>query len=235
MPESNQQKNSTSWKWVALGTILLSLIPLGLYINKEVAHEINSNYNINSEPVLKNINLATIKSSWQHYFTLWEAKNDKNWQKLECPISKDTGMACLRRQGNLNQIQQINHPVLLLLEHDKVALVNKLSDNTINILDSQNEFIATDTSWLNAHWLGTYFIIWPMPAHLLVNPTSHDLQIWALEMANTLSLEKITSSALKQWIIEFQKQHGLLADGIIGKETQMSLSLLTYNGPTLDN
>lgn len=176
---------------------------------------------------------APAKQSWQHYFKLWGANNDKNWRKAQCPDSKDTGMACLRRQGNLMQIQKLDHPVLLQLGNDKLVLLNGIVNNDVQLLNKQNQFVNVDKHWLEQQWLGTYFIIWPMPAELLIEPDEVDLNHWALEMANTISTQKVTQYQLKEWIVGFQKNHGLLADGIIGKETQMALSLMAYNGPTL--
>ena len=82
-------------------------------------------------------------------------------------------------------------------------------------------------------WLGTYFIIWPMPAELLQQYNPSQMQQWSLEMANTIANNTINTDELKKWITNFQKDNGLLADGIIGSETQMALSLNAYNGPTL--
>jgi murein L,D-transpeptidase YcbB/YkuD len=72
-----------------------------------------------------------------------------------------------------------------------------------------------------------------MPAELLLKPDLEKMQKWSLEMANTIDENTIDSQNLERWIIDFQKAHGLLADGIIGSETQMALSLMAYSGPTL--
>ncbi|MBL4661882.1 MAG: peptidoglycan-binding protein [Alcanivoracaceae bacterium] len=59
------------------------------------------------------------------------------------------------------------------------------------------------------------------------------MQKWSLEMANTIANDTLNSEHLNDWIINFQGNQGLLADGIIGPETQMALSLMAYIGPTL--
>ena len=64
---------------------------------------------------------------------------------------------------------------------------------------------------------------------LAVQPNS-----WALNMAQVIDNNPdIKSADLTDWIISFQQSNGLLADGIIGKETQMALSLNAYHGPKL--
>ena len=144
-------------------------------------------------------------------------------------------MACVRRQGNLKQIMKLNHPVIVQLENESLALLISTKENQLGILNQNNEISWASKSWLDKQWLGTYFIIWPMPAQLLLEPSVKDLSNWALEMANTIANDKISVSQLRVWIKNFQKENGLLADGIIGKETQMALALAAYNGPTLTN
>ncbi len=238
MPERNQPRESFNWKLIAIIIGIIALIPLSFYISKQVSHDINTFYKLD-KPNATNVKEehdfepATIKTAWQNFYQLWDAKSDKNWQKSECPDSKDTGMACLRRQGNLNLLHELNHPVLLQLGNEKLVLLRAIGNDDIELLNDKNQLVAVKKQWLNQQWLGTYFIIWPMPAELLIDPEDSDLSDWALEMANTLSTDKVTELQLKDWIIDFQKDHGLLADGIIGKETQMTLSLMAYNGPTL--
>ena len=238
MPERTQSKSTVNWKLLVIGLAILTLIVLGLYVSNQSTNDANTFYQLkkpNVQNLLEEHDFipSSANLAWQNIYQLWDAKSDKNWQKSECPESKDTGMACLRRQGNLNLLQRLNHPVLLQLENDKLVLLKAIDKDNVEMLNDQNQFFSVKKQWLNQQWLGTYFIIWPMPAELLIDPEDSELNNWALEMANTLATDKVTESTLKDWVINFQKKHGLLADGIIGKETQMTLSLMAYNGPTL--
>lgn len=138
----------------------------------------------------------------------------------------------MRRQGNLQQIKKLNRPVVLLV-NDKLILLEKIKSSQIGLKDKDNNLIFLSENWLRDEWLGTYFILWPMPAQLLDNPDAKELNRWSLEMANSISTQKIDDMQLNDWIIDFQRSNGLLDDGIIGSETQMALSLSAYNGPTL--
>ncbi len=238
MPENNQYQAPINWKLVSIAIGFLALIPLAFYISSLVTNNTNTFYKLDKPNTVntkqeQDFTPASTKNAWQKYYKLWDASSDKNWQKSQCPDNKDTGMACLRRQGNLGLLQKLNHPVLLQLENNKTVLLNAIGNDNIELLSDNNIFVPVQKQWLNNQWLGTYFIIWPMPAELLIDQNDNDLHNWALEMANTLSSKTINNSQLKDWIIEFQNSHGLLADGIIGKETQMTLSLMAYNGPTL--
>ena len=235
MPESHQPTFKINIKTILILLAILMLIPLGQLINNSLTKYINNVQQLDNkeQTQLHSYQFSTANDSWIQYFKLWDATSDKNWQKALCPANKDTGMDCLRRQGNLKQIQKLNHPILLQIENGKLVLLKSIKENNIELLSSQNNFVTVDKHWLDEQWLGNYFIIWPMPAELLIEPNKQDLQQWALEMVNTISREKINQSGLKDWITKFQNNNGLLADGIIGKETQMTLSLMAYNGPTL--
>jgi len=235
MPESNQSTLAINWRMITIFFGLIALVPFGFYINEEVKKDVIDYYQIDKAKTLtQEFRPASAKITWQYYYKLWDASSDKNWQKSKCPDSKDTGMACLRRQGNLNQIQKLNHPVLLLLEDDSIVLMSSIDDDSVELLNDKIQSTIVDVNWIRQQWLGTYFIIWPMPAELLTEPDSHTIQSWVLEMANSIAVENISSIQLDEWIINFQKENGLVADGIIGKETQMTLSLMAYNGPTLN-
>ena len=171
--------------------------------------------------------------AWKQLYQLWDTPLSKNWHKAMCPQNRDTGMACLRRQGNLAQIKKINRPALLQLADGRLILLSRTNGDKIGLLNKDAQTTELSREWLNERWLGTYFLVWPMPAEILLSPSKQQMHKWSLEMANTISANIVDEKQLNQWIIHFQQQNGLLADGIIGSETQMALSLRAYNGPTL--
>jgi general secretion pathway protein A len=242
LPETHN-KPSNNRPYLMYLILSMALIVLSIYatysymgrqasvlpVNQNNNEEIKQDDIENNKPFVP----ANAEKSWKAFFTLWESLNDKNWHKTSCPDSKDTGMACLRRQGNLKQIENINHPVLLQLEDGRLVLLSAINNGMIRLLGQEDQFTLLDKNWLQHQWLGVYYILWPMPAELLLKPDLEKMQKWSLEMANTIDENTIDSQNLERWIIDFQKAHGLLADGIIGSETQMALSLMAYSGPTL--
>lgn len=236
MPETDSKKSHLSWKFFTSLLALLALIPLGVYLPKQLKGNINTSFkpDTTKKIIEEPFRPATIQDAWQQYFSLWDAENTKNWHKAQCPNSVDTGMACLRRQGNLNQISKLNHPVLLQLESNNLVLLSSIGDNELQLLAANQQFEKVNKDWLEQHWFGVYFILWPMPAQLLTDASSEQIQKWSLEMANTIAIEEISITQLDSWIKDFQETHHLPANGIIGTETQMLLSLSAYNGPTLN-
>ncbi|MEZ5470173.1 MAG: AAA family ATPase [Marinicella sp.] len=171
--------------------------------------------------------------SWQHYLNLWDADNSLIWNENKCPDVVMIGMGCLRKQGNLTQIRRQNTPVLLELNQGQLALVTAMNDNqvTLKTVDGEQNY---NHQQINKNWLGHYFVLWPMASELVDDTISESVNNWALNVAKVIDNNPELSPAnLTEWITNFQQQNGLLADGIIGKETQMALSLKAYQGPKL--
>lgn len=170
--------------------------------------------------------------AWQQYLRMWHPDEDLLWRANSCPDTAQLGMACLRRQGNLNQILHLNTPVLLELGSDELLLLKgHQAGQWLALTDSGVQpFTAAK---IEADWLGTYFVMWPLAAELIGDTMPKAAERWAQIMAEVIDNQTISDEEITQWVTEFQQQNGLLADGIVGKETQMALSLKAYQGPKL--
>ncbi|TDR20561.1 AAA family ATPase [Marinicella litoralis] len=179
------------------------------------------------------IDLPIQSISWQKYLSLWQADQSLIWNENRCPDVSTIGMGCLRKQGNLTQIQQQNTPVLLELNQGQLALLIRIDSNTATLVTTTGEQ-AFDHSLINQRWFGHYFVLWPMASELIDDTISSTVNGWALNVAKVIDNNpNLPATELNDWIIDFQSSNGLLADGIIGKETQMALSLKAYKGPNL--
>ncbi len=179
------------------------------------------------------IELPIASVSWQQFLTLWGEPSDLVWNQNQCPEVDLIGMACLRKQGNLNQIKKHNVPVLLEFNQGELALLKAIDQDQLTLLtiDGDQSFDATQ---VNQRWYGNYFILWPLATELIDDTIGAATEAWALKMAQVIDNNvRISQAELPDWIINFQQSNGLLADGIIGKETQMALSVRAYHGPKL--
>ncbi|WP_395377636.1 ExeA family protein [Marinicella sp. W31] len=196
------------------------------------------------EPVTLQDNLAieevsqytfpTTEDAWQSLFSVWNIQPQEQWFDNSCPPLEFTGMGCLWRQGNLTQIKQLNVPVLLELQNRQLLPIMGHNDNGW-WLWQDNGNMAVSSQWLNQRWLGHYYVLWPTEAPLWQDENDTNVNDWALDMARTLDKSaQLDADNLSQWILQFQRQNSLISDGIIGKETQMALSLKAYQGPKLN-
>ncbi len=225
------------WPWAA-GLVLMILMTLFYkHLSPQIAEDINAAYfpkQTAPEPQPNNtFNLPSTAVSWQQYLSLWGEPSSVVWNQTECPSISLIGMACLRKQGNINQVKQQNVPVLLLLDNGELALLKSLVDKQL-ILATTDGDQAFDSDAIDQRWFGHYFILWPMAVELIDDTIGNNTRTWALNMAQVIDNNpNIQAAELTEWIIGFQQANGLLADGIVGKETQMALSLNAYQGPKL--
>ncbi len=179
------------------------------------------------------LQLPSTAVSWQQLLALWGEDSSAVWNQATCPDISLIGMACLRKQGNINQIKQHNVPVLLALNNGELALLKQISAEQLIISTTQGEQAISEQD-INQRWFGSYFILWPMAVELINDTIGDATNAWALNMAQVIDNNpNIQATELTNWVTDFQRNNGLLADGIIGKETQMALSIHAYHGPKL--
>ncbi|KAA3652226.1 MAG: hypothetical protein DWP95_00165 [Proteobacteria bacterium] len=184
-----------------------------------------------SQPTM--IDAPAVNISWQRYFQLWQLQPGLFWPNLDCPEMALTGMACYHKQGNLSQIAALDTPVILQLNNQTAVLLTGLTKQHVTLSTRQGSQTISHQD-LNQFWLGHYRILWPI-APSLINGTIKQQRQWALSVAQLLAEQpELTEADLTGWIKTFQQQHGLHADGIIGRETQMALALKAYDGPQLN-
>ncbi len=216
---------------------ILAIIGWLFWSDKNLPHDLQINSNINVPEANQNNEWVTPANaiSWQQYYQLWHENEHLLWSNNRCPDADILGMGCLRRQGNLNQIEKLNTPVLLELTSERLLLL-KRKDNDRWLVLTDRGYVSVPSNKIESLWLGTYYVIWPMAPELISDTMSESLTKWVITMAEVIDNETIdTTEAVNQWVTQFQQQHGLLADGIVGQETQMALSLKAYQGPRLSN
>ena len=148
---------------------------------------------------------------------------------------------------NLSFIEKINRPgiVWVLGENGylKTYLLSALDAPTVTLQNSQGE-ADMDRERFSANWNGVYLYLWKPPlgysAPLTVTGNSgNGLQVnpqvigWLQQKLQVIdpTSERVISGgrytpAVAQQILVFQRQQGLVADGILGRETLIRLNQL---------
>ncbi len=232
------QKNSTK-PWLITAFVLLLTLPVFFYwfYTNQLTDDTNEFYlpidNAPTPEYSTTLNVPSAAVSWQQYLSLWGADQSLIWNQNRCPEVITIGMGCLRKQGNLTQIQKQNTPVLLELNQGQLALVTAINSDQVTLVTTTGKQ-SFENSFVNQQWYGHYFVLWPMASELIDDTISSTVNEWALNVAKVIDNNPdLPNAELNDWIINFQLNNGLLADGIIGKETQMALSLKAYKGPNL--
>lgn len=162
-----------------------------------------------------------------------------------CQSAQQQGLSCYQQQGNWNSIVRLNFPaVVYLVDEQQQAfygtVVARQGEQILLQLNEQQLWVKRD--WFTRHFSGTFEILWQAPKSQVneIGKSANQAQLQWLE--NSLAIINESSprlvsefdSHLEQKVKEFQRQHGLRADGIAGAQTLVQLNLyLSDIGPRL--
>ncbi|GIU50762.1 ATPase AAA [Shewanella sairae] len=162
-----------------------------------------------------------------------------------CQSAQQQGLDCFQQQGNWHSLVRLNYPAVVYLADDNQqafygTLISRQGEQVLLQLNEQQLWVSRD--WFNRHFTGTFEILWQAPRNQPkeIGQSANQAQVQWLEN----SLARVTDSAprlvdhfdteLEQKLKAFQRQHGLIADGIAGSQTLIQLNLyLSEAGPRL--
>jgi general secretion pathway protein A len=179
--------------------------------------------------------LSTLYSIWGYKV---EADN------ATCKQGSVVLLSCYTQKINLNKLKQLNYPSVIRLQKDSdtilYAVIYKISDNYQLLIDGY--LINVSEQWFKNYWSGDVTLLWKMPFPLkgtikfdqdgeevtwLANLLNKD-QGWPIEHKTHFDLR------LLEQVSSFQREHGLMDDGIVGPRTFMPLMQLAMpNSPRL--
>ncbi|MDB2386092.1 AAA family ATPase [Shewanella sp.] len=162
-----------------------------------------------------------------------------------CQSAQQQGLSCYQQQGNWHSIMRLNYPAVVYLVDDKQqafygTVVARQGEQILLQLNEQQLWVKRD--WFTRHFSGTFEILWQAPNTQVseIGQSANQAQLQWLE--NSLAvvagekprLVNRFDAQLEQKLKAFQRQHGLIADGIAGAQTLVQLNLyLSDAGPRL--
>ena len=180
-------------------------------------------------------------------YAIWGYRHGNTPSKPPCELASQFGLECLKGRGTWKDISNLNIPVILELwvDFDKPQYA-LLEEETASgyFLNINSEKLIINKIDLNNSWFGSYETLWQPPPNY-ENPLSlgakHQSIAWLKKLlANNLDYsfdpDQLTlyNQKLLTFIEEFQRQQGLIVDGVIGPLTWIKLSeYLNISSPTL--
>lgn len=147
-------------------------------------------------------------------------------------------LRCLDDKGDLERLRRYNRPALLTLAHDdkkQTVLLSALGKNKATLVGGDGTRDVTLDA-LKAHWTGRFRMVWRADAGVrLIRPGSvGNAVVWLRDRLDRIDghnpdaragkSSPVYDHALGNRLKQFQKSHGLTADGIAGPRTQMMLN-----------
>lgn len=155
-----------------------------------------------------------------------------------CEIAEDMGLACILSTGTWNHLRNYNRPALIELRdgegqrHHVLLSALDAQAGTVE-LDFGGERRRFNMNEVDQYWYGKYLLFWRPPASradALHRGTKGESVVWlrdvlaryqGAEAPSTRS--DLFDSGLEDQVKAFQRDHRLIADGIVGQFTLMQL------------
>ncbi|NVJ68608.1 MAG: AAA family ATPase [Gammaproteobacteria bacterium] len=180
----------------------------------------------------------------QNLLALWGVEYTPYQSGDACNFVKSYTLECDNGTADWAFLEKLNRPVSLKFQSGTTGtfwgVLTALTGNEATLQFGTNRVVVSRDK-LNPIWTGEYQLFWKKPSGM-----SESIKLWSRGSAvNWLvdSIGKIEGSApstsqynrqVKDWVEDFQKDNGLISDGVVGKHTVIMINNLTVdNIPTL--
>jgi len=167
----------------------------------------------------------------------WGAAGEEGAPVTDCTAAETAGLRCYAARGNWNTLRALDRPALLELTADDgspvYVIVRGFDDGRVRV-DVAGETRRVDRALIDRAWLGRFTTLWRPPtgyAGPIATGQSAAAVPWLRETLARLTGPlpaaadpSVYDKDLAARVREFQRAHGLAADGVAGVETVMRLA-----------
>ncbi len=191
----------------------------------------------------QNAAFATLFAYWQRVYP----QDDEDLSA--CERAEQVGLSCIYGRGDWLNLMNYNRPAVieLLLDDNRryQVVVAGLDDQHVT-LDLASRRLSFSRQEIEPLWTGSYIVLWRPPA-LGVEPLTMGMQgrdvAWLVSRLDRIDgvlsdydPERVRfDQTVKQRVMDFQQSKGLIADGIVGRQTiiQLCTSITDTTTPVL--
>jgi len=170
----------------------------------------------------------------QTLYAVWGYQVDLTY--ATCEQGEVASLLCFSDNTSLDKLQQLNYPAVIKLASDQdivyVVLYKTLQEEQVQyeVLIGKQK-ISVSEAWLEEYWNGGLTLLWRTPFDIskpLKFGEKSQRVVWLSTQLNNLYALTTTNKQrfdwkLKEQVITFQNDNGLVADGIVGRRTLMFL------------
>jgi general secretion pathway protein A len=149
---------------------------------------------------------------------------------VSCEKGAVASLVCFSEQSNIEKLDQLNYPAIIKLEKGEQYLyvvVYKVSDTYQLLIGDQS--IDVSLQWLARYWRGGLTLLWKAPfisKQKLKLGHQGDRVFWLAQQLNLIyslptTNKDIFDTDLQEEVKQFQRDHALKDDGIVGPRTMM--------------
>ena len=189
------------------------------------------------ETMLESADGSWYRAAWKELFAAWAVDLPENVTPDFCDYALQYGLLCLEEQGNWNNLRQFNRPAVLRLttaDGRRIPVLLRHLEGSQADLVLGDALYRTTVEQVDPFWYGDYsLLLQTTPGGRLflkmgdrspdVNWIRHQLEI-VQGVPIPVTDANLFDYPLQKQLLEFQRSHGLVADGIVGKNTLIQLN-----------
>ncbi|MEW8506979.1 MAG: AAA family ATPase [Candidatus Thiodiazotropha sp.] len=174
----------------------------------------------------------TLFGYWQRVYPLAGKK------RSSCDKAEEVGLSCIYGRGSWESLVYYNRPAVLELimddgqRYNVVATALTEDEVTLDLNGRRFQFSRKEIDQL---WSGSYIVLWRPPKlsseSLSIGQVGKDVA-WLISMLDRIEGTESSFNPLRakfdietqRRVMRFQRDQGLLADGIVGKQTMIQLN-----------
>jgi general secretion pathway protein A len=180
------------------------------------------------------------RSAWASLLALWSIALPEETKPDFCNFVYSNGMRCSFGTGTWADLRFYDRPVILKLDTasgQRVPVVLRHLEGAVAELVIGGELYRVPTEQIDPYWHGDYILLLRAPPNGTMNMMAgfvgpdvgwlreqfERIQGTDLAAPNSLYFDE----GLRQHVLDFQRNNGLAADGIVGKNTIIRLNTLS--------
>ncbi|MGO1502265.1 MAG: ExeA family protein [Marinobacter sp.] len=172
-------------------------------------------------------------------FNIWGAQYSPRESPIACDFARESGLACLERQGSRTSLAFLDRPAMLMLQNESgkrgYAVLRQLEGDVAEIVLPIGS-VQVSFSSLEPFWFGEYRVLWQLPEYVTRmpdsdNPAGEELWIGVrmMELADTHGESPADNAKIKRMSAQdqvrwYQSLRGLTVDGIAGAMTVIQIN-----------
>jgi len=186
--------------------------------------------------------VSDTESAFQEVFHQWGLANQSLAGRTGCDAAQDAGLRCVINTGNWSHLRNYNRPAVIELQDERGQrhhiVVSRLDDKYVTLSLGDKEF-TFPIAEVDKYWYGKYLLMW-RPPEISVDSLKPGERgkavVWLRQALNWYKGSPVTAtdpakhlsdvydSELASEVRDFQREHHLVVDGVVGQFTFMELN-----------
>ena len=180
---------------------------------------------------------AIRRQAYRAVLARWGAQYPATSDSIPCDFAPTAGLLCLSQYGSWSNISETNLPVVLELWDEQAApyhaALTAMEGSELMLTVGENTMRVSQGD-LRDLWYGAYVVLWETPPGYrgsIRRGDTHETVAWLRQQLAGVTDVTLASSqadyfdeSLHDAVVQFQRQEGLIIDGVVGPETWIRLS-----------